>query len=99
VRCTRRDIEVWISGGVLQVEGRGGVCLKRSGDALQALPQKRCGALELKRIVVVVMEISRFRSSRLAVRVKCPPHSQHLVNPLNLVRVTPYFIVGQTRSK
>ena len=32
-------------------------------DAMQALPQKRYGALELERIVVVV-EISSFRSSR-----------------------------------
>jgi len=31
VRCRRRDIEVWSSGGVLQVCGCGGVCLKSSG--------------------------------------------------------------------
>ena len=44
--------------------------LSSSGDALQALPQKRYGALELKRIVVVV-EISSFRSSRLCAQSDC----------------------------
>ncbi len=44
-----------------------------SEDALQALPQKRYGALELERIVVVV-EISSFRSSRPVVQPACGLH-------------------------
>ena len=41
------SLELW-----RRAAGGASICLKRSGDALQALPQKKCGALELKRIVV-----------------------------------------------
>src|SRR5947208_3371281 len=43
-RCVKRGMELWSCGGVVQVEGRVGVCLERSGDASQAC---RCGGAEV----------------------------------------------------
>ena len=90
MRCRRRDIEVWRSGDVLRVQGRVGVCLESSGDALQALPLclKRsealeaccaCSDAEAQRFDALQLDILVWRSGALEARCRrCPKRGMEL---------------------